>query len=198
MPERVAVSDIFVGINGTGKTTAAKKLITNMVQRGNRALIVTPDYTEWQEVRLITSRGELQDFAGVRRIVCDGSDKKYVKETFEGILANYRNGILVLDDARVYVQAQATQFMITLQIRRRQFGLDIFSMFHGLTQVPPIYFTFCTNLFLWYTQDNIKRRNEYITHEIFKRIEEAQKRIAQKVATNPHYNERIVIDQRLA
>lgn len=195
---RVAVSDIFVGINGTGKTTAAKNVINAMVAKGNRALIVTPDYTEWQEASLITSTEQLRTFTGIRRLVCDGTDKNAVKTMFNGILSNYRNGILILDDARVYVQAQATQFMITLQIRRRQFGLDVFSMFHGLTQVPPIYFTFCTNLFLWYTQDNIKRRNEYITPDIFKEIQDAQTRIAAKVASDPHYNERIVIDKRLA
>lgn len=191
MDNRYAINTILCGINGTGKTTMLKKILEKMRSYGNRILIVTPDPIEWKEALPITKWAELQSFDGMRRII-------YSPETMNKIQQYYSNGVLVLDDCRVYIHAQSNDFMQWLQIRRRQAGIDLFSVFHGLTQVPPVYFTFATNLFLFYTKDNIKRRGEYVDEADFEAIQSAKLRIAQKVENgNPYAYEIVKLDKRM-
>lgn len=186
---RYPVSSILVGINGTGKTTFLKKILSETINQENRALIITPDPTEWQNVDEI-SGNDIATFSGIRKII-------YFKGAMEQVQQYYSNGILVMDDARTYIHAQSDDFMIWLQIRRRQAGIDIFAMFHGLTQVPPVFFTFATNLILFYTKDNIKRREEYIEADDFNAVQAAKKRISEKVLSgDPYYYEIIRLDKR--
>lgn len=191
MDNRYAISTILCGINGTGKTTMLKKILEKMRSFGNRILIVTPDPIEWQEAQPINKWAELKYFDGMRRII-------YSPETMKRIQQYYSNGVLVFDDCRVYIHSQSNDFMQWLQIRRRQAGIDLFSVFHGLTQVPPVYFTFATNLFLFYTKDNIKRRGEYVDEADFEAIQSAKLRIAQKVENgNPYAYEIVKLDKRM-
>ena len=88
-------------------------------------------------------------------------------------------------------------FVQWLQIRRRQAGIDLFSVFHGLTQVPPVYFTFATNLILFYTKDNIKRRGDYVDDSDFEMIQDAKRRIEKKISINPYAYEIVKLDKRL-
>lgn len=186
---RYPISSILVGINGTGKTTFLKQILLRTVNENNRALIVTPDPTEWKGVKEVKG-ADIATFSGVGKII-------YFKGCMELIQRYYSNGIFVMDDARVYIHAQSDDFMTWLQIRRRQVGIDIFAMFHGLTQVPPVFFTFATNLILFYTKDNIKRRAEYVDENDFNEIQEAKQRIARKVeAGNRYYYEIIKLDKR--
>ena len=187
---RYAISSIICGINGTGKTTLLKNILMEMSKSGNRILVVTPDTLEWQHALPLTSWEELKTFTGFRRILYSQDAMKYIQRF-------YSNGVLVLDDCRVYIKAQTNDFMQWLQIRRRQSGIDLFSVFHGLTQVPPVYFTFATNLILFYTKDNIKRRNEYIDDSDFETIQAAKKRIEKAIAKNPYYYEILKLDKRL-
>ena len=192
MSERYAQTDIFVGVNGTGKTTLVKQLISEAQKKGRRVLIVTPDPVEWREVPQINYRlrHHIADYTGLRRIV-------YYKGCMEDIQKFYRNGVLVFDDCRTYIHAQSDDFMYWLQIRRRQAGIDFFSVFHGMTQVPPVFFTFATNLFLFYTKDNIKRRGEYIDDDDFEKIQQARTKIKSEMRKgNRYYFEHIALDER--
>lgn len=187
--KRYPVCTMFVGINGTGKTTAMKRIIEKTVTAKNRCLIVTPDPAEWRDVLPVDGR-EIATFSGIRKII-------YFKGCMEEIQKYYSNGLLVMDDARVYIHAQSDDFMQWLQIRRRQVGVDIFAMFHGLTQVPPVFFTFATNLFLFYTKDNIKRRGVVVDESDFNEIAAAQKRIAARVKQGDMYAYEIIyLDKR--
>ena len=47
---RYPVCSIIVGINGTGKTSFVKNILEHTVNAKNRALIVTPDPSEWRQV----------------------------------------------------------------------------------------------------------------------------------------------------
>lgn len=191
MDNRYAISTILCGINGTGKTTMLKKILEKMRSFGNRILVVTPDPIEWQEAEPINKWAELKYFDGMRRII-------YSPETMKRIQQYYSNGVLVFDDCRVYIHAQSNDFMQWLQIRRRQAGIDLFSVFHGLTQVPPVYFTFATNIFLFYTKDNIKRRGEYVDEADFEAIQSAKLRITQEVENgNPYAYEIVKLDKRM-
>ena len=188
--KRYAISSIICGINGTGKTTLLKRILSEMVQSGNRVLVVTPDPIEWKEAFPIRQWEELYTFTGMRRIV-------YSESTMNNIRKYYSNGVLVLDDCRTYIRAQSNDFMQWLQIRRRQSGIDLFSVFHGLTQVPPVYFTFATNLILFYTKDNIKRRGDYVDDSDFEAIQDAKRRIEKKIDINPYAYEIVKLDKRL-
>ena len=122
----------------------------------------------------------------------------YYDGCVDDIRQYYSNGVLVFDDARAYIHAQTNDFMTWLQISRRQKSIDFISVFHGLTQVPPQYFTFASNLFLFYTKDNIKRRGVYVDETDFVRIQETKRRIAQKVADgDKYYFELINLDARI-
>lgn len=181
--------NILVGINGTGKTSFLKNILEQTVGAKNRALIVTPDPAEWRSVDEVADR-EIATFAGVRKII-------YRTGAMDEIQRYYSNGILILDDARVYIHAQSDDWMQWIQIRRRQVGVDLFCCFHGLTQVPPVFFTFSTNIILFYTKDNIKRRAEYVDEADFQDIQAAKERIARKVqAGNPYAYEIINLDKR--
>jgi hypothetical protein len=181
----------LVGINGTGKTTCIKKLLEKTVTATNRALIVTPDPAEWRMLDEVSGQ-RIATFNGIKKII-------YHQNCMAEIQRYYSNGMLVFDDARVYIHAQSNDFMQWLQIRRRQAGIDLFCNFHGLTQVPPVFFTFATNLVLFYTKDNIKRRAEYIDEQDFDDIQDAKERIAKKVAAgDPYAYEIITLDKRFA
>lgn len=186
---RYPVCSILVGINGTGKTTFIKRMLERTVTESNRALIVTPDPAEWRSVTEVSGTA-ITRFKGVRKII-------YHPNCMAEIQQYYTNGILVFDDARVYIHAQSDDFMQWLQIRRRQVGVDLFCNFHGLTQVPPVFFTFATNIILFYTKDNIKRRAEYIDEQDFNEIQQAKARIAKRVAGGDKYAyEIITLDKR--
>ena len=183
--------NVLVGINGTGKTSFIKNILEQTVNEKNRALIVTPDPSEWRQVEEVSGR-EISTFKGIRKII-------YHAGAMEEIQTYYSNGMLVLDDARVYIHAQSNDWMQWVQIRRRQVGVDLFCNFHGLTQVPPVFFTFATNLILFYTKDNIKRRAEYVDEQDFQEIQAAKERIAKKVsAGNPYAYEIITLDKRFS
>ena len=184
-------SIILVGVNGTGKTSFVKEILEHTVNEKNRALIVTPDPAEWRQVEEVSGR-EIATFKGIRKII-------YHAEAMEEIRRYYSNGMLIFDDARVYIHAQSDDFMQWLQIRRRQVGVDFFCCFHGLTQVPPVFFTFASNIVLFYTKDNIKRRAEYVDEADFQAIQDAKARIAKKVESgNPYYYEIITLDKRFS
>ena len=188
---RYPVCSIFVGINGTGKTTFVKNILEHTVNEKNRALIVTPDPAEWRQVEEVSGR-DIASFKGIKKII-------YHTGAMEDIKTYYSNGMLILDDARVYIHAQSDDFMQWLQIRRRQAGIDLFCCFHGLTQVPPVFFTFASNIVLFYTKDNIKRRAEYVDEADFQAIQEAKTRIAKKVeAGDTYYYEIITLDKRFS
>jgi hypothetical protein len=189
---RYAQCDILVGVNGTGKTTLLKDILRKVLEKGDRALVVTPDPIEWNNIPEINYRlrHHIKNYTGIRKIV-------YYSGCMDDIQQYYANGVLVFDDARVYINAQTNSFMEWLQIRRRQAGIDLLCVFHGLTQVPPVFFTFTSNLFLFHTLDNIKRRSVYIDDLIFEEIQDAKKEIQSEVSNGDiYYYKRVIFDKR--
>lgn len=178
---RAAKLTIILGTNGTGKTT----LLQSIINRSHyRALIVTPDGAEWlqyPENKLLTP--EDFTFTGVNR---------HIFNPYSGslnYLPYFSNGTLIFDDCRSYLKAKTEDKIHDILIRRRQRMIDIFAVGHGFNEVPPVFFTFCSDIFLFRTTDNIVRRKDCLKD--YKRMQEAQMRINKKAQKEPHYFEHI-------
>ncbi len=176
---RPAKMTILLGTNGTGKTTLLRSIIESLHQR---VLIITPDDAEWQHLPdnpLATK----QDFiySGMQRHIFDPNKKT-------GTLSKihlFKKGIIIFDDCRAYLQASTSEEVRMLLIRRRQREVDIFAVGHGFTEVPPVFFTFATDIFLFRTTDEIARRKNCLKD--YENIRAAQARVNDEACANPHY-----------
>jgi hypothetical protein len=114
------------------------------------------------------------------------------------IKLNFYGGNLILDDAMAYLTNQTPEIMRYLYIRRRQFGIDLYIVAHGLRQLPPQVFTFASFLILFNSTENFSYRKRDLQPELFEKITTAQNRITQKVeAGNPYYYEFILLDPQI-
>ncbi len=178
---------MVVGINGTGKTTFMREI----AKQQQRTLIVTPDSAEWRDVAEITNPNQLRTFSGTRRMIYDS-------DTLEIIKQNYFGGALILDDAMAYLNEQTPEVLQYIYIRRRQFGIDIYIVAHGLRQLPPKCFTFGSFLVLFNTTENFQSRKKELLPELYEKIIDAQARIRKKVISgNPYYHEIILLDSQI-
>jgi hypothetical protein len=179
---------LIAGVNGTGKTTFISNEVLSV---GKKGLIVTPDSAEWRQLSLI-GKEQLRTFNGQARMIYEGP------ETLETIKNNYSGGALILDDAMSYLDKQTPKTLQYLYIRRRQFGIDLYLVAQGLTEIPPKCFTFVSYLILFNTVENFTSRKKYIYPELYNRIIDAQKRIRNEMkAGNSYYHEIILIDEQI-
>ncbi len=181
MEQRAAKLTIIIGTNGTGKTTLLRHIITSGTQR---ALIVTPDAAEWLEyAENDLSTPEKVSFTGINRHIFNPHTESLSKIGF------FSRGILVFDDCRSYLRAATDERIHDILIRRRQRMIDVFAVGHGFNEIPPVFFTFCSDIFLFRTTDNIVRRKNCLKD--YERMQQAQVRINTKAQKEPHYFEHI-------
>jgi len=180
--------NLIVGVNGTGKSTF---IANTALPTRKKGLVVTPDGAEWRQLPLI-EKEQLRTFTGYARIIYEGP------ETLEAIKNNYSGGVLVLDDAMAYLNEQTPAMLQYLYIRRRQFGIDLYLVAHGLRQIPPKCFTFCSYIILFNTVENFASRKKDVYPELFDKIIQTQAAIKKKVeAGDPYYYRIILIDEQI-
>ena len=126
-PHRKTQMNLVVSINGTGKTTFLREKV---VSHAAKALIVTPDEMEWRELPVISTAAEVYNLHDRARIVYQGP------ETLEMVVRYFYGSTFILDDAMTYLQFQTPDTLRALYIRRRQRGMDVYIVAHGLRQVP--------------------------------------------------------------
>jgi ABC-type Mn2+/Zn2+ transport system ATPase subunit len=175
---------LIIGTNGTGKTTLARTIFDSVSCK--RKLVVTQHATEWaylQENKL--SKADDLLFTGQNwHLVID--EKKIFKK-----LNSFSNGVLLFDDCMNYMTSQTDIDIKRLYISRRQKAVHIIMIAHGLTEVPPKAFTFCTDIFLFATRDNIDstRKN---TVQDYEKLLAVQQRVNQTAKEKDwHYYEHI-------
>lgn len=183
---------VLLGTNGTGKTTAVKNIAK---ASGQRVLVITPDDREWTEYPLTELRsGHSEDFqfAGIRRHIWN--DKHTLK-----MLQYFQNGLIIFDDCRAYLRASTADEIRQLLIRRRQRNVHIMVSGHGFTEVPPVFFTFATDFILFFTRDNIKRREAYIRNfEAVQNKQEEVNAIAKGLKPHPKdYQDKALAGKRI-
>ena len=159
--ERETKQTIILGYNGTGKSTLVRKIIKAYTAKpGRKALIVTPDPVEWNDIEETTlTKPSDFVFEGIKKYVWDDEDKVAVV-AMKKIKKFYFDGMLIFDDCRGYLDATTPPWLKYFYIRRRQKMIDLMLIGHGFTDIPPKAFTNCSDMFLFLTKDNFSSRKK--------------------------------------
>lgn len=127
----------FTGSTGTGKSTLCKTFADKYLNN-RRKLVVT--YTNkhkiWQPIKKIKATPEdLQFESGWRHILYG----KEGKDTLPMIVEHFRDGVVVLDDCKMYIKSdwEHTPGLKDLTVDHRPMGLDLMFVAHAPRQIPP-------------------------------------------------------------
>ena len=177
---------IILGYTGTGKSTFCKeKIIKSKLAAGSRVLVITPHDMDpvWDDVDCIDleNQKEVRNFTGLRRFVAT----KNVIELLNDRANGFRNGLIVFDDCKSYIPASIDMELHNLLISRKQRGLDTCVVVHGFTDVPPKFYTFCSEFVLFKTTDKLDRVKRYI--QKYNQVEKMQQVVNQESDKDIHY-----------
>lgn len=175
---------VIVGKPGTGKTTVLRSILRECLESGRRALIVTPHENEWEDVPMVHPRLQhhIRTYRGARRIICHGE-----KNILENIKRYFVNGFLIFDDCKAYIRPSDRVYMEQFLLALRQKDVDFACCGHGFTTIPPVFYTFATEFFVFATTDNPKKRKDDVMN--YEVLEKTVSRVNQKSLKNKHYYE---------
>jgi hypothetical protein len=182
-----------VGTNGTGKSRFLKEKL-NLYPKGKRILIIDFDGLEptWEnitEIDILNDVKTLKTYTGVRKIIL--SRYENAKDVFKILYNNFRNGVIVFDDAAAYIEAKITAEQRILMIRRKQMNVDYFAVFHGVTEIPPKLFIYGKYLTIFQTMDSLEQNNSKFKN-VMEQIQAIKNYVDTRAQLNQHYN--ITID----
>ena len=181
--------NIICGTNGTGKSTMVDKIL--QATHFKNALV----YIESIDLNGNPFKGlptiPLTQYRGGK--VTIDADEIPFDRFITAVTNKYRNGILVIDEAGMYQLFEAGQPIEPLKKllkQRRKYNVEIYLLYHGVSEIPVRLFKWVNNLILFHQTDEFKHKAAVIP-----RIDElraAQTRIkVQYFKGNVHYCERI-------
>lgn len=149
---------LVVGATGCGKSTWLAKRIQNY----NGNAIVYKHFTNIDDAafNFLTTK----TIKNIRQGVPPGENVKCKIGGFESsdyiafldwVKKNFRNGMLVIDDATIFERDRLSKQMNFLLTMKRHLGIDIFLVYHGLTLLPIEQFLLCKAIVLFNTTDNL-------------------------------------------
>lgn len=180
---RPAKMIMIIGANRTGKTTLLKQILA---MSGQRALVITPDYTEWNDK---TENGQdkypLNMLNNANDYVFNGIQRHIFGPRTLAAISAFKKGIIVFDDCRTYLDDRTDQAIHNLMIRRGQREVDFIAVTHSFSEMPRRFFSFTSDIFLFQTKDNIDMRRGIVQNiDDLKRI---QAEVNSKARENKHY-----------
>ena len=182
--ERPTIFAIVLGTNGTGKSTVIREtFVIPELNRKGKVLICTPHFNEWLDVPEIACKAnEIQTIDTARRIVINPITPD---EDIHTIVNNFRDGLLVFDDCRAYLESLTDRTLKTLYISRRQWKLDMVAAAHGYSEMVPKFFTFATHFILFKVLDSPLDRKKYLQMD-YDIILQKQKQVFEASKKNIH------------
>ncbi len=177
----------ILGRRGTGKTTYIKDLV-NLYRENlpNQKVLIldTLDHPNYRDVPII-NEGLLKRWKkpAVYRMFDKDTDKllNLVEE-------NYKNGLLILEDASKYLRRQLSADVRSFIFDSKQKNLDIIFLFHGFMAMPKELYSVIDNLVLFKTDDPSFRKTSIINYQ---EVKEVYDRVM--AHPSPYYNETITI-----
>jgi len=166
---------------GHGKTTT----LLDFVRDYNERVLIYDRRKdkEWKDVKEI-SVNEIKDFKGLARIT--NIDVDLVISEIE---KNYRNGLLIFEDAGAYIKPQREDILYDIVSTIRQRGIDVSFSFWALEEVPLTILRFTNYIIVKKTNDNIDNiEKRYKSHpQIITAFNEA------KASENKYFSKEVMI-----
>ena len=184
---RPAKMIMIIGANRTGKTTLLKNILA---MSGQRALVITPDYVEWNDKdQYGGEKYPMNNLATRNDYVFDNLQRHIFTSKTLNAIAAFKKGIIVFDDCRTYLNDRTDEAIHNLMIRRGQREVDFIAVTHSFSEMPRRFFSFTSDIFLFQTKDNINMRKGVVRNidELIK----IQTHVNNVAKTNPHYYKHI-------
>lgn len=174
MNERYSKRILIAGAQGCGKTHTSLEFAAITLQNNKRVLILCPDNDEtliqrFPEVKI----HQLTTFTKIGFLVADFKDK-FFYEKIANEKTGFRNGLFIIDDGKSFTINSRNEDFVDMIRRARQRNLDVIFSCHGMTDVPPSFWTFFTDMILFYTSDNLKK-SSYSIPNMEEKIEYQQR-----------------------
>lgn len=147
----------IVGSPGAGKSTyvakALKTYLRNVIVWKHIINIDDQAFSFLPEKNMDNWRQGAKPGAPVKCKI-GGSEENY-RDFLKWIKTNYRNGLIIIDDATIFEDGKLTPEMRHLVAMRRHYGIDIWLVYHGFSAFPIDQYKFINHLVIFNTNDNI-------------------------------------------
>ncbi len=181
--------NIVCGTNGTGKSTLMDKIIATTHFKNVLVYIEGIDLNGNPFKGLPTV--SLLEYKG-GKVTIDADEVPFEK-FINAVADHYRNGLLVIDEAGMYTMfenGEPVPALKKLLKQRRKYNIEIYFLYHGVSEIPVRLFKWCNNVILFHQTDEFKHKAAVIPR--IDDLRAAQVRIRQKYFSgNHHYCERI-------
>lgn len=147
---RINEITLIVGRRGTGKTTAQRKIL--MENRKKSLVVDTFPHPSWSDHPIVEIDKLKYWKAGNYRIILGSNESDFETDLVKiGQYANNCN--IVFEDARKYFSHSVPKQVERIIIDSKQKNVDVYIMYHSLSQVPKYLREMYDNLILFKTGD---------------------------------------------
>lgn len=151
----------FTGVTGTGKSYLAKQKAKKLSNEGKvLVLTYTGSGTSWDNCKKIAPTAKALSFRrGWRKIhVAEWEDDKE-NDLFKAIFKHYKNGLIILDDCRMYLEGNWENIKGLKHIfnDHRHLGLDVFLIAHAPNHIPRQLWAYVQHSFVFGCTFNFKK-----------------------------------------
>lgn len=177
---------IFCGTNGTGKTKFA---LEEFVMKYPKNVIILDPLNGEKKWSIYPVIGETKiKQLSISKPIKAKLDVDFSSNKYWEILMQIKNSLIVFDDFNFFLTYDTRGVAFRdLLLRRRQLNNDIILICHGLSEVPPSFFTFASHLVIFNTTDSYLRLKNKIPNgsEIIAVIEDVKR----QAKSNPYAKE---------
>jgi nucleoside-triphosphatase THEP1 len=181
--------NIIVGAPGTGKSTFVDQIITKT--HFKNALVYIEGIDQGGKPFLGLPVISLFDYKGGK--VCIDADQVEFDHFMEAVAAKYRNGLLIIDEAGMYKMEDKGKIIppvVKLMKQRRKYNVEIYLIYHSVSEIPVRLFKWCNNVILFHQTDKFNHKGAVIPN--IEALNDAKERIAARYfAGDVHYCERV-------
>lgn len=170
--------NLLIGSPGCGKSTYVSKILRAADR--NVCLVKMPQNIDdkafdWLTEKTLSSwrQGNAPGAPAKFKVAADEDE---YKDILQWVMKDFRNGIFVVDDCSMYEENQISKPLKKIIGMRRHIGVDVYLIYHGLTNCPIGQYSFANHVIMFNTADEAGYKANKIPHaaRLFRAIDQAR------------------------